>query len=297
VVIVDGGSSDGTLETLRAAEGITVLSEPGANIARGRNVAVRAAAHEVVAVTDADCVLAPDWLEQILRPLEAGADVSAGFYRPIADSFIQVCATAHLPEAEELEPGWMPSARSVAFRREVFESAGGYPEWLGIGEDMYLNHRWRESGVRMELARDAVVYWRIRPTLGATWRQYAAYAEGDAVAGMYPTRHAVRFAAYGTLVMALLTRKRWLLALAAAAGVAYARKPVLRAVRRLPPGSSRRTAAIAAVPATMAFIDAAKMWGYVRARVVGTRCPRGWPASPLRQARGPRTPRTTDRGR
>ena len=35
VIVVDGGSTDGTLELLRAAEGITVIEEPGANIARG----------------------------------------------------------------------------------------------------------------------------------------------------------------------------------------------------------------------------------------------------------------------
>ncbi len=60
VVVVDGGSSDGTLERLRAAEGIALIEEPGANIARGRNVAIAAATHDVIAVTDADCVLEPE---------------------------------------------------------------------------------------------------------------------------------------------------------------------------------------------------------------------------------------------
>src|SRR3989442_1987650 len=71
VIVVDGGSTDGTFEKLRRAADITALSDPGANIARGRNVAIRAAAHDVVAVTDADCVLAPDWLEPILWPTQA----------------------------------------------------------------------------------------------------------------------------------------------------------------------------------------------------------------------------------
>ena len=40
VVIVDGGSSDGTAEAFGAGEGVTVLTESGANISQGRNVAL-----------------------------------------------------------------------------------------------------------------------------------------------------------------------------------------------------------------------------------------------------------------
>jgi glycosyltransferase involved in cell wall biosynthesis len=264
VVIVDGGSTDGTGATIDRVAGVTLIRETGANIARGRNVAIRAATHDVIAVTDADCVLAPDWLERLLEPIERGAEVSAGFYEPIATSLLEVCAAAAIPDREELTPEWLPSSRSVAFRREAWEAAGGYPEWLDIGEDMYLNHRWVESGVRIEQAPEAVAYWRMRPTLAETWRQYVRYAEGDALAGMYPQRHAIRFATYGALAAAILTRNRWLLAAAAAGGATYAWKPVHRTRRRVPAGSPQRAALVVAVPAMMAFTDAAKMWGYVR---------------------------------
>ena len=98
VLIVDGGSTDGTMEALRAAA-ITVISEPGAGIARGRNIGIAAATHDLIAVTDADCVLARDWLERLLRPFDVGADVVAGFYRPLAGSFVQEClAATNMPE-------------------------------------------------------------------------------------------------------------------------------------------------------------------------------------------------------
>jgi glycosyltransferase involved in cell wall biosynthesis len=266
VVIVDGGSTDGTFEVLQRAEGVNALSEPGANIARGRNVAVRAAAHDVVAVSDADTVLDADWLARILEPLERdpGVQVVAGFYRPIAFTPLQHWAAAvSLPERGELRPGWMPSSRSLALRRPAWESVGGYPEWLDVGEDMWFNHQLVRAGVRIELAPGAVAGWRVRPTAGSTWRQYARYAEGDAVAGMYPHRHAIRFAAYGVAATGVVIRNRWLLALAGAGAIAYVRRPLNRAWTRLrAPGP--RAAAIVGVPLMMAFIDAAKMWGYVR---------------------------------
>jgi glycosyltransferase involved in cell wall biosynthesis len=265
VVIVDGGSTDGTREILDGAAGITLIDEPGSNIARGRNVAVRAASHEVIAVSDADCVLDPGWLEHILGPLEGGADVSMGLYRPLTGSFFEACAAAvSIREPHEIDAErFMPSARSVAFRREAFDDAGGYPEWLDLGEDMYLNHRWRALGSRLELAAEAVVYRRPRPSLRAYWRQFTGYAEADAVAGMYAERHALRFAVYGALAIALGTRRQGLLAASTLAGAAYAARPVRRA-RRLLSAPAARTASLVAVPALMAVTDLAKMTGYLR---------------------------------
>jgi glycosyltransferase involved in cell wall biosynthesis len=264
VVIVDGGSTDGTVEILREVPELTLIEEPGANIARGRNGAVRAASHDVVAVSDADCVLAPDWLERLLVPLERGADVSMGLYRPLAETFFEACAAAiSIREPDEVdEATFMPSARSVAFRRQAFEDAGGYPEWLELGEDMYLNHRWRRRGMRMELAADAVVYRRPRPSLGEYWRQFAGYARGDAQGGMYPRRHSIRFAAYGALALALGSGRRLPLASVAVAGAAYAARPLRRAFRRIE-DPRLRAAAVVAVPALMAVNDAAKMAGYL----------------------------------
>ena len=264
IVIVDGGSTDGTAALLAVAGGVTLVEEPGANISRGRNVAIAAAAHDVIAVTDADCVLEPTWLEEMLRPLEEGADVAMGFYLPLTDGFLSEClAAVNLPlEATEVDPAtFMPSARSVAYRRDAIESVGGYPEWLDIGEDMWVNHRWRERGLDLRFAPEAVVRWRLRPTLRATWWQYFRYARGDARGGLYPERHALRFGVYGGLAVALASRRTWPKTVAAAGAVAYARGPVRRAWRRVPDARAR-TLAVAVVAALMAWIDSAKMAGY-----------------------------------
>jgi glycosyltransferase involved in cell wall biosynthesis len=264
IVVVDGGSTDGTLDVLRRAEGVTLIEEPGANIARGRNVALAAATHDAIAVSDADCEPEPRWLERLAAALEDGADVAMGFTEPIAEGFLpRIVACLNLPDPAEVNPStFMPSARSVAFRRTAIDAAGGYPEWLDIGEDMYVNNRWRELRLDLRFVPGAVVRWPLRTTLAETWTQYFRYARGDAVAGMYPERHALRFGVYGGALTAWSSRSRLVKLATLAGGAAYAATPVRRALRRFDDPIERATA-VAAVPAVMAFVDAAKMAGYV----------------------------------
>jgi glycosyltransferase involved in cell wall biosynthesis len=265
VVIVDGGSSDGTAEAYAGDGRVQVLVEPGANISRGRNVALAAATHEVIAATDADCELDPGWLEAIVAPIEAGADVSMGWYEPELETAFDRCmAAVNLPlRAADVDPAtFNPSARSVAFRREAIDAVGRYPEWLAIGEDMWVDQRWRELGMDMRFAPDAVVRWRLRRGPGATWRQYFWYARGDAQAGMHPERHAVRFGAYAAAGAALASERTWPKVLVAVGALAYARTPVARGWSRAADGRERAVATVA-VPALMALTDAAKMAGYV----------------------------------
>ena len=264
IVIVDGGSTDGTVPALRAADGITLLHEPGANISRGRNVAIAHAAHETIAVADADCVYGPNWLAALAAPLEAGADVSMGWTEPIVDSVLAACASSlGMPlSPDEVDPEmFMPSARSVPFRREAIDAVGGYPEWLAIGEDMWVNHRWRERPFDLRFAPEAVAGWHPRASLPALWTQYVKYARGDAQAAMYPERHALRFAVYSVLLAALASRRTWPKLLAAGGAVAYARTPVRRARARVT-SPRDRAAATMLTPALLAFTDVAKMTGY-----------------------------------
>lgn len=67
VIVVDGGSSDGTAEV---AEGfgarVITLRERG--IARARQAGFEAAKAELIASTDADSIPPPHWLERLLSP-------------------------------------------------------------------------------------------------------------------------------------------------------------------------------------------------------------------------------------
>src|SRR5947209_18863496 len=73
IVIVDGGSSDGTWERLQVAknghDNLRPIRDESCNlkqsrgrIARGRNVAISAETSEIIACADPACTYEPEWL-------------------------------------------------------------------------------------------------------------------------------------------------------------------------------------------------------------------------------------------
>ncbi len=203
VVICDGGSTDGTVRLLEgAAAGLNlrVVQRAGANISQGRNAAIRAATGEVIAVTDAGVRLSPRWLEEIVAPFDRDVTVQsvAGFFVPDPQSVFEVAMGATvLPQVQEIDPErFLPSSRSVAFRREVWAAVGGYPEWLDYCEDLIFDFRIRERYGPFTFAPQAVVHFRPRPDLRAFFLQYYRYARGDGKADLWRRRHAIRYLTY-----------------------------------------------------------------------------------------------------
>jgi len=201
VVICDGGSTDGTLSILEAEARLPlkVISLPGSNISQGRNAAIKVASGEIVAVTDAGVRLDPRWLESVVGPLEyEGAQVVSGFFCPDPQTVFETAMGATvLPALRDIRASqFLPSSRSVAFRKSAWAAVGGYPEWLDYCEDLIFDLRLRDRYGSFAFAPEAVVYFQPRSSLRAFLVQYYRYARGDGKADLWRMRHAVRYATY-----------------------------------------------------------------------------------------------------
>jgi glycosyltransferase involved in cell wall biosynthesis len=272
VVVCDGGSTDGTLAVLEAESRfpLRVLERPGANISQGRNAAIRAATGEVVAVTDAGVRLDAAWLEEILLPFEEGdAQVAAGFFRPDPRTLFETAMGATvLPELQDIEPErFLPSSRSVAFRREAWRSVGGYPEWLDYCEDLIFDFRLRARYGAFVFVPEALVHFRPRPSLRAFFIQYFRYARGDGKADLWRLRHAIRYLTYlgGVPLIGILgaigSPMWWALYLIAVPGMLWV---PWRRLSRMWRGLSflQKAKAVLWVPLIRVTGDVAKMVGY-----------------------------------
>ncbi len=273
VILVDGGSSDETLDVARSWKTnlpFIIVSEPGANIARGRNIALRRASGSIVAVTDAGTRLRTDWLERLVEPFQRRErqqpDIVAGFFEADAHNVFEIAlAATTLPDLDEIRPDrFLPSSRSVAFRRSLFEVGIEYPEWLDYCEDLVFDLTLKRADARFEFVPGAVVEFAPRPSARSHWDQYYRYARGDGKAGLFARRHALRYASY-LLVLPLALRRRDRVALTALGigGAWYLAKPVRRVLRRRRSMSTRDVVkALMLIPGLRVLGDVAKMSGY-----------------------------------
>ncbi len=224
IIFVDGGSTDNTTAILKdyaAAHHLPlqVIVAPGANISRGRNTAIQAAAGPIIASTDAGVRLHPRWLEELLQPFQAdtATAVVSGFFVPDSHTAFEVAMSATvLPALSDLNPTtFLPSSRSIAFLKSSWQAAGGYPEWLDFCEDLIFDFRLRDQAGPFAFAPQAVAYFRPRGTLRAFYKQYYQYARGDGKANLWRKRHAIRYLTYLValpllLILAVLVSPWWL---------------------------------------------------------------------------------------
>lgn len=273
VVICDGGSTDDTLAILDEYSQwlpLRVIVESGSNISRGRNVAIAAATGDVIAGTDAGVVLSPHWLEELIAPFaDDSVQVVSGWFEadPYTD-FEVVMGSTVLPALDDIDPQtFLPSSRSVAYRKGAWAVVGGYPEWLEHSEDLVFDMALRDRFGPFPFAPGAVVYFRPRSDLRSFYRQYYAYARGDGKANLWIKRHAVRYITYLVgvpLILRWIWREKWFGWVLMAAGVgAYTRRPA----ERLWAGTwgwrpPERLRAFALIPIIRLVGDVAKMIGY-----------------------------------
>ena len=191
VILVDGGSTDGTVALARqltAHDPRWRIVEAGpATPGRGRNVGIAAARYEWIALTDAGIRLEPDWLEQLVAVAasDPGLAIVYGNYEPVTDSFFTRCAAlAYVPPREERPGGRMrgPFIASSLVRRQAWEAVGGFPD-LRAAEDLIFFERLSRAGLRAGWAPRATVWWEIQPSLLATFRRFVLYSRHNVWAG------------------------------------------------------------------------------------------------------------------
>jgi N-acetylglucosaminyl-diphospho-decaprenol L-rhamnosyltransferase len=192
VAIVDNGSADGSQELLRSEYGEVELIELGENLGFGPalNRAVAAGEGDPVVLVNNDVVCEPSFLEALLEPAAAGAEMVAGVLLAERDpgriDSAGVIADRTLMgfdylngeprEAARSAPAPLgPTGGAALYSRAAFDAVGGFDERIFLYyEDLDLALRLRAGGARCELAPAAAAVHAYSHTLGpASGAKYA----------------------------------------------------------------------------------------------------------------------------
>ena len=188
-VVVDGGSTDGTVDLLRAAEGIRWVSESDRGLSHALNKGIAMARGEVIGELNADDVYEPGALEAVGAALRDHADAMwlTGYCR-IIDGHgreIRRPVTAY--------KNWLlrryslglylthnfVSAPATFFRRAALEEASGFDERYRISVDYDLQLRIARRHDPIVLRRPLAAFRMVEGTLSMSGfrTQFREHAE------------------------------------------------------------------------------------------------------------------------
>jgi glycosyltransferase involved in cell wall biosynthesis len=265
VVVVDGGSTDGSRQTVdKWADDVgwvRVVDNPDRRASAAFNRGVEAAKGDVICLFSAHGVPEPTYVEASVRTLAAtgaagvggrydhvGTDrVSSAIGQAMVSPFGMASPHRYATSRRDVDTISHPAYRASAMRR-----VGPFDETLLRNSDYDFNHRMRAAGLRLVVDPEIGSVYRPRGTLSALGRQFWWYGRWKARVvrshpGSVKLRHLVPPAAVvGVALTPLAIRARWSRTLWKAGAVGYAAMvgaAVAHAARRAP-DVDRRTLAL-----------------------------------------------------
>ncbi len=134
VIVVDDGSSDDSADRAEKYPDVTVIRQPNKGVSAARNAGVAVATGEFIFFLDADDIMRPEALTDLVVHMVQHPEIVAAFSRQTirleAGTPMPVWAQ---PDLLRGDPGGLPFNAGV-YRRSVFDSVGWFSEELRTGE-------------------------------------------------------------------------------------------------------------------------------------------------------------------
>jgi len=149
IIVVDGGSKDATCEIARKYAD-KVFTQTSKKVGGARNDGVKEAKGDIIATTDADCILPPDWIKRIGEDFKNPSVVQ--LYGPvypieegIGNHFSLFLANTFSRIGYYSRTFYYTLGCNTAFRKEAFEKAGMY-RCIDAGDDLEIAMRLKDQG-------------------------------------------------------------------------------------------------------------------------------------------------------
>jgi GT2 family glycosyltransferase len=195
ILVVDQSTDGATAEAVREFSSrdarVRLIATPTVGSSNARNIGRAAAAGEVVAYVDDDCIVEKGWLEALTAefrdPSVAGVFGRLTPYEQPERTGTEVGLKASEERAEytrPLPPWWVGHGGNMAFRKADLIEVNGFDPLLAAGgslcagEDTDLAHRLLIRGRKIVYSPDAVAYHKHWKDWPAQKRMERAYGIG-----------------------------------------------------------------------------------------------------------------------
>jgi len=192
IVVVDGDSSDGT-RNIVGEYPVLLVDEEGRGLNAARNTGVKWSTGDILAYTDGDCVVPPDWAKSIAKNFRSpfvgfvGGNVE-GYDK---ENFLSIYMDETFFHAKpsfkwrkvdrRLKLLQFPAGCNMAFRRDALAKIDYFDERIEFGfDDLVPVEEVGEIGFRIILDPEVLVYHQHRTRLGEMLLQHFNYGRGGA---------------------------------------------------------------------------------------------------------------------
>jgi len=192
IIVVDGLSTDHTVDVARSL-GATVIRNEKQTVSPGRNIGFENAKGELIAFTDADCIVDQKWLSSCVNYFEKDESVAcvggpnftpedeSNFGKAVGFVFDQpvfAAGSIHARELKEVkEVSSIPGCNAI-YRQAVLAKVMPLDESMLTGDDTLLNRKIIDFGYKLLYTPDVIVLHYRRPTPKRLWKQFYRYAIG-----------------------------------------------------------------------------------------------------------------------
>ena len=144
VIIVDGGSTDLTLEMAARHKDVKVISSSNISVSNSRNCGASNSEGEIIIFIDSDCIVNEQLLKKSKLYLEKYACYGS-FYNPDPSHGWVSTVWLDIERKKDGLVGWLTSG-TLAIKRNLFNEIGGFNESLQAEEDEDFCYRVRAGG-------------------------------------------------------------------------------------------------------------------------------------------------------
>ncbi len=229
IIVVDGDSKDGTREIVQEYP-VRLVQQEGRGLNAARNTGIKYSTGEIIAYTDGDCIVPPDWAKTIVANFQPpgvgfvggtleGYDKNEPLSNYMDETFFQVSPGFRFRiEGTDLRLLQFPAGANMAFRRSALARVDFFDENINYGfDDLEPVEEMGLKGFKIVLDPEVNVLHQHRSTLGALVKQHFNYGRGGTLLFIHKrsSNLAYLFSSYlifmtGMLVFFLFMMYLWL---------------------------------------------------------------------------------------